>query len=87
MKKLDRNVLIELGFVKNYVSQEESGDKAYVYYTKDLNEHETLISTAADYPIKGDELFTVELFNTELGFCETDEEVKILYKALTKKEL
>lgn len=84
MKKLDKYVLLDLGFKENYVSEEESGDKAFVYYTKELNEYESLISNSVSYPIKGNELFTVELFNTSLGICKTDKDIKILYNSLMK---
>lgn len=87
MKKLDKYVLIGLGFEEVHVTAEESGDVAYVYYILNLNEHESLISTEADEPINGKELFTVNIFNTELGICETDEDVKLLYKVLTGKTL
>ena len=87
MKKLDKYVLLDLGFEENLVTVEESGDKPYVYYTLDLNEYECLISNDVDYPVTTKELFTVNLFNTELGFCYTDEDVKSLYKCLMGEEM
>jgi len=87
MKKLDKYVLESLCFESVYVSAEESGDRAFVYYVLELGNRESLISNSIDTPFTGDEVFKVNLFNSELGNCETDEEVKVLYKALKGKEL
>ena len=88
MKKLDKYVLVDLGFEKVYVSEEESGDKAFFYYTLDIGEYTSLISNSFDVPVTGKELYEVSLFSHEdMGICYTDEEVKILYKALTRNEL
>lgn len=84
-KYLDKYVLLSLGFKENFVSAEESGDVPYIYFTKDLNEFDSLISNEGNFPLSGDEIFKINLFNSELGVCETKEEVEILYKSLTGK--
>ena len=88
MKKLDKQKLLDLGFQENLVSKEESGDVAYVYYTLELKNNDCLITTSHDLPLSGKELYTTEIFNMDgLGFCETETEVRNLYKALTNKDI
>ena len=86
-KKLTEEVLLNLGFEKNIVSAEESGNEiGYFYFTLELKNRECLISDANDEAEKNG-YFTVSLFNSELGVCTTDKEVKTLYKALMCREL
>lgn len=84
MRKLTEEVLLELGFEKVIVTAEESGDNEFYYFTLDLtgDGRECLISDASDQVDNGE--FVVDMFNTELGTCYTDEDVKTLYDALTK---
>jgi len=86
MKKIDKYILLGLGFEEIHVTEEESGDKAFVYYVFDLDEFDSLISNSVFLPLNGSETFVVNLFNTELGYCKTEEELKILYKVLKGKE-
>jgi len=81
---LSEQELYHLGFERNDVSAEESGDKPYYYFTLPLIDNECLISCENNDTKEYD----VKLFNTHgLGKCYTPEEVKILYKALMKKNL
>lgn len=86
MRKLTEKVLLELGFKKNHVSAKESGAAPYDFFTLELKGNSCLISCESDVAKNG--FYTVELFDQNgLGLCKTDEEVKILYKALMRKEL
>jgi hypothetical protein len=75
--------LEELGFVKQYVSAGESGDKEYIYYTYDFcleREEFCLISSDSD-----EDVCFVDIFNTQLPirFYKT-KHVKKLIKAINK---
>ena len=50
-----------LGFEKNYVSKEESGSNAYHYYTLDIVNGLSFISSSSD---EGDK-WSIRFFNTE----------------------
>ncbi len=50
-----------LGFEKNYVSKEESGSNAYHYYTLDIANGLSFISSSSD---EGDK-WSIRFFNTE----------------------
>jgi hypothetical protein len=86
VEKLTEKILLKLGFKKVHVSIEESGDKPYDYFVLDLMNGICLLSNASDEA--KDDCYRINLFDyPEIGICETDEEVKILYKALMRKEL
>jgi len=74
--------LIDLGFIKETVSAEESGDNEYYYFTYDFPNGFCLISTTND---NGKD-FDVEMFN-ETDFLFTDiEEVKLLINVLKRNQ-
>ena len=79
---------MKLGFEEIFVTEEESGDAPFRYFTLNLlsdGNNECLISDAADVD---NHVHKVSLFdNEELGVCYTINEVKSLYKALTRKTL
>lgn len=84
---ITEETLIKLGFEYNFVSVEESGANEYYYYTLDLGNGECLMSNAND-ELNEQDGYTVSLFNTaDLGHCDTEDEIRILYKALTKNTL
>jgi len=75
--------LLKLGFNKQYVSAEESGDKEFIYYIYEFRENDggfCLISSDSDE----DKCF-VEIFNTDkpVRFYKT-KHVKKLIKAIEK---
>lgn len=86
-KDLTKEKLLKLGFKENVVTSEESNDKEYRYYTLDLKVgyNDCLISNADDEIENG--FFTVNLFNSDLGYCYNSQEVKNLYKTLKRKKL
>ena len=75
--------LEKLGFVKQYVSAKESGDKEYIYYTYDFCEEQEefcLISSDSD-----EEKCFVDIFNTQkpIRFYKK-KDVKNLVNAINK---
>ena len=79
MKETD---LIKLGFEKEVVTAEESGDNEFYYYTYEFSNGFCLISTSND---SGEE-FDVEIFNeTDFTFSDV-EEVKLLINLLKRNE-
>ena len=87
MKDISENELLRLGFKKNNVNPEESGDNtSYHYYTLDINDRCFLISCASDECING--FYKIEVFDfSEIGtFTDVDvlyDFIKII-KSLTK---
>lgn len=82
--KLTEKVLLELGFKRNDVSEEESGDEPFYYFTYDFSRAVCLITEASNEVNDG--AFTVELFEEDgFGYCETKEEVENLIKCLSKR--
>jgi hypothetical protein len=65
--------LEKLGFVKQYVSEIESGDKENIYYTYDFIGDFCLISSDSD-----DEVCFVDIFNTDIRFYETSDVKKLI---------
>ena len=62
--------LIDLGFIKESVSAEESGDTEFYYFTYDFSNGFCLISTSND----SGENFKVEIFNeTDFVFSDINE--------------
>lgn len=73
MKEQD---LIDLGFQKNYVSEEESGDIAFHYYTLDFD-NLCLISNSDDMAEK-DGGWSVEIFDYQSIRISNVEDLKTL---------
>jgi len=81
-KNLTLKKLLKLGFKENVVTKEESGDNEYRYYSLELNdENDDCLISDSDDEIK-DGLYTVNLFNSEMGYCYNTKQIKKLYKAL-----
>lgn len=85
MKEKD---LLKLGFIKEEVPIEESGDYPYFYFTWEIENGPCLISSEGTYSkdVNDEEqTFTVELFNENgHGYCKTIEEVEILQTILKR---
>jgi hypothetical protein len=82
MKEQD---LIDLGFKRNDVSAEESGDVRFYYYTYNITDELSLISTD-DGEAKKDGWF-VELFDYENIEFRNTEELKTLIDVIEKNKL
>jgi len=82
MKEQD---LIDLGFKRNDVSAEESGDVRFYYYTYNITDELSLISTD-DGEAKKDGWF-VELFDYENIEFRNPEDLKILIDVIEKNKL
>jgi len=83
MKEQD---LIDLGFKRADVSVEESGYKAFHYYTLDFNKGFGLISNASDEvtTVAGQHRWYVEIFEApEINFVEK-KDVKLLINLIEK---
>lgn len=85
--KLTKEKLLELGFKKEFVSAEESGDKPFTYFVyevKDAFDKErcVLVTNTDDESQEG---FRVEFFNMEeLGYYDDIETVSELIEILKK---
>ena len=80
---MKKNDLIKLGFKKEHTTAEQSGDKAYDYYTYDVDNECFLISSASDECVNGE--YYVELFNKpDLGRTYDKELVKEYINTLNK---
>lgn len=62
--------LIELGFERNYVSAEESGDKEYVYYTLDFDDDNYTLSLISGCFEEGVEEVGVSFFEGNKSLTE-----------------
>ena len=72
MKNITEKKLIELGFKREDVTQEESGDKPFHYFTYEIGEL-CLISNSNDESIDGN--YSVEFFDYCDAVCFTDIEM------------
>ena len=80
MKKKD---LIELGFTKEHVTAEESGDKAFNYYVYNIGDECFFMSSASNECVNGN--YYVEIFNNpEIGKTYDKEVVKEFITVLNK---
>lgn len=62
MSKITEKKLLELGFIKETVSSEESGtEKGFHYFVLEVNGHSLLITCANDETIKGG--YVVEFYD------------------------
>lgn len=80
MKKISSFDLINLGFITNFVSAEESGDIDYTFYTLDIDGVTMLISDSSEH----DE-FTINFFNgpDSIMFIDLDD-VSTLVELINK---
>jgi len=69
MKKITKKSLLKLGFERQNVSVEESGNKAFHYFTLDIGSL-CLISCANDECVDGG--YTVGFFDYEDAICIKD---------------
>jgi hypothetical protein len=72
---MKEEILIELGFEKNEVSEEESGNYPFYYYTMEFGDL-TLISNADDEATKGSWL--VEIFDYQTIQINDEQDLKNL---------
>lgn len=75
--------LIKLGFEKNFVTAEESGDSEYYYLTYDIGTI-CLISTSND---ENDDDYGVEIFNEDKFIFKNIDEVKSIIEILEKSQM
>jgi hypothetical protein len=72
---MKEEVLINLGFERNDVSEEESGDKAFYYFTMDFGDV-CLISNSNDEA--KEDGWRVELFDTRSFEFKDEEDLRVL---------
>ena len=73
MKKITEKKLVFLGFKRQDVSEEESGDKPYYYFTYEIDKL-CLISNSNDECVDGK--YNIEFYDYDDSVCFTD--IKVL---------
>lgn len=84
MINITEATLLNLGFVKNNVSKEESGDNSFHYFTYGKNNKCILISCANDEVINN-QFYSIEIYDApEFGYIVNDTDLKTFINTLNK---
>lgn len=84
MINITEEVLIDLGFIKNEVTAEESGGNAFYYFSYEKNNQCLLISCGNDETINN-QYYTVELFEgSAFGYVVNETDLKTFICCLNR---